>query len=99
MGNLSNLYVSRSFQSIIHLATDNTASANLIGLEDGFGNPIGVSVNTAGDLFLSGSLTASLKGGKVILTDEKGGIATVTATDLKAGNGIVHVIDAVVLPK
>lgn len=46
-----------------------------------------------------GTLTASLKNGKVILTDEKGGTATVTATDLKAGNGIVHVIDAVVLPK
>ncbi len=46
-----------------------------------------------------GSLTASLKNGKVILTDEKGGVATVVATDLKAGNGIVHVIDTVVLPK
>lgn len=28
-----------------------------------------------------------------------GGIATVTATDLKTGNGVVHVINAVVLPK
>ncbi len=46
-----------------------------------------------------GSLTASIKEGKVILTDEKGGVATVVATDLKAGNGIVHVIDTVVLPK
>jgi uncharacterized surface protein with fasciclin (FAS1) repeats len=46
-----------------------------------------------------GSLTASLKEGKVILTDEKGGVATVVATDIKAGNGIVHVIDTVVLPK
>ena len=46
-----------------------------------------------------GTLIASLKNGKVILTDEKGGTATVTATDLKAGNGVVHVIDAVVLPK
>lgn len=46
-----------------------------------------------------GSLTASLKEGKVILTDEKAGVATVVATDLKAGNGIVHVIDTVVLPK
>lgn len=46
-----------------------------------------------------GSLTASLKNGKVILTDEKGGTATVTATDLKAGNGVVHVIDGVIMPK
>jgi uncharacterized surface protein with fasciclin (FAS1) repeats len=45
-----------------------------------------------------GKLTASLKGGKVVLTDEKGGQATVTATDLKATNGVIHVIDAVLLP-
>jgi uncharacterized surface protein with fasciclin (FAS1) repeats len=46
-----------------------------------------------------GTLTASMKDGKVILTDENGGVSTVVATDLKAGNGIVHVIDSVVLPK
>ncbi len=46
-----------------------------------------------------GKLTATLQNGKVILTDEKGGTATVVATDLKAGNGVVHVIDSVVLPK
>ena len=46
-----------------------------------------------------GTVTASLKNGNVILTDEKGGTATVVATDLKAGNGIIHVIDSVVLPK
>lgn len=46
-----------------------------------------------------GTLTASLKDGKVILTDENGNSATVVAADLKAGNGVVHVIDSVVLPK
>ncbi|MBI2272388.1 MAG: fasciclin domain-containing protein [Bacteroidetes bacterium] len=46
-----------------------------------------------------GNLTASLKDGKVILTDENGATATVVATDLKAGNGVIHVIDGVVLPK
>jgi uncharacterized surface protein with fasciclin (FAS1) repeats len=46
-----------------------------------------------------GTLTASLKDGKVILTDENGGVSTVVATDIKAGNGVVHVIDTVVLPK
>lgn len=46
-----------------------------------------------------GTLIASLENGKVILTDEKGAKATVVATDLKAGNGVVHVIDSVVLPK
>jgi len=46
-----------------------------------------------------GSLTASLKDGKVVLTDENGGTSMVVATDLKANNGVIHVIDTVVLPK
>lgn len=46
-----------------------------------------------------GKLTASVKKGKVVLTDEKGGEAVIVATDLKASNGIIHVIDSVVLPK
>ena len=37
--------------------------------------------------------------GKVKLTDESGKSAFVTATDLKGTNGVVHVIDGVVLPK
>lgn len=45
-----------------------------------------------------GKLSASIVEGKVILTDEKGGKATVTATDLKGTNGVIHVIDAVLLP-
>lgn len=46
-----------------------------------------------------GILTASLKGKKVILTDEKGGVSTVTAADLNQTNGIIHVIDTVLMPK
>lgn len=57
MGNLSNLYISQSFQSLIHLATNNTASATLIELEDGYGNPLGLSVNTRGDLSVTSSIT------------------------------------------
>ena len=49
---------------------------------------------------LSGvKLTLSLKNGKVILTDEQGGKSTIVEKDLKAGNGFVHVIDNVLLPK
>jgi len=68
------------------------ASAVLKAINDGKGK---VTLKTVS----GGALTASLKNGKVILTDEKGGIATVTATDLKAGNGVVHVIDTVLMPK
>ena len=45
-----------------------------------------------------GTLTASLQGGKVVLTDEKGGTATVTIADVYQSNGIIHVVDAVLLP-
>ncbi len=45
------------------------------------------------------TLIASLKEDRVILTDSNGSAATVTATDLKASNGVIHVIDSVVLPK
>lgn len=46
-----------------------------------------------------GTLTASLDNSKVKLTDEKGGSAYVITTDLKGSNGVIHVIDTVVLPK
>ena len=46
-----------------------------------------------------GTLTAMMKDGKVWLKDENGNKAQVTAVDLKGSNGVIHVIDAVVLPK
>jgi uncharacterized surface protein with fasciclin (FAS1) repeats len=46
-----------------------------------------------------GTLTATIENGKVKLTDEKGGFSFVTVTDLKGSNGVIHVIDSVVLPK
>ena len=42
-------------------------------------------------------LIAAVENGKVVLTDEKGGKVTVTATDLKATNEVTHVIDVVLL--
>ncbi|HEV2487952.1 MAG TPA: fasciclin domain-containing protein [Terracidiphilus sp.] len=45
-----------------------------------------------------GTLTASLEDGKVMLTDEKGGMATVTIADVYQSNGAIHVIDSVLLP-
>ena len=45
-----------------------------------------------------GTITVSVENGKVVLTDGKGGKATVTQTDIMASNGVIHVIDAVLLP-
>jgi len=68
------------------------ATAVLAAIKKGNGS---VSVKTVS----GGTLTASLDNGKVKLTDEKGGSAYVTVTDLKGSNGVIHVIDSVVLPK
>lgn len=44
-------------------------------------------------------LTAAVVNGAVVLTDENGGTATVVAADVKGSNGVVHVTNAVSLPK
>lgn len=45
-----------------------------------------------------GKLTATLEGKNVIITDEKGGRSTVTIADVKQSNGVIHVVDSVLLP-
>ena len=46
-----------------------------------------------------GTLVAKSTGGKVTVTDEKGGVATVTIADVYQSNGVIHVVDKVLLPK
>lgn len=44
-------------------------------------------------------LTAKSTDGAITLTDENGNVATVTIADVDQSNGVIHVIDAVLLPK
>ena len=44
-------------------------------------------------------LVASIKDGKVTLTDENGGSAMVTIADVRQSNGVIHVVDHVLLPR
>ena len=53
------------------------------------------AVNTVGGCVLQ----AKMDGDKITLTDETGGVATVTIADVKQSNGVIHVIDKVLLPK
>ena len=46
-----------------------------------------------------GTLTAKTSGDKVMVMDEKGGSATVTIADVYQSNGVIHVVDKVLLPK
>ncbi|XWN34034.1 MAG: fasciclin domain-containing protein [Devosia sp.] len=45
-----------------------------------------------------GTITASVDGDNVVLTDAQGNTATVVIADVDASNGVVHVIDGVLLP-
>ena len=45
-----------------------------------------------------GTLKASMSGKDLVLTDEKGGTAKVTIADVFQSNGVIHVVDTVVMP-
>ena len=68
------------------------ANAVIVAIKKGNGTATLTTVS-------GGKLSATIENGKVKLTDEKGGTAFVTATDLKGSNGVIHVIDSVVLPE
>ena len=46
-----------------------------------------------------GTLTAMMKGKDLILTDENGSMSKVTIADVYQSNGVIHVVDTVLLPK
>jgi uncharacterized surface protein with fasciclin (FAS1) repeats len=76
-----------------HVVAGNlNAKAVMAAIEKG--NGIAVLSTVSG-----GKVSASVEDGKVVLTDENGAKSIVTTTDLKASNGVIHVIDTVVMPK
>jgi len=46
-----------------------------------------------------GSLWIMMDGDKLAIKDEKGGVAYVTIKDVNQSNGVIHVIDHVLMPK
>lgn len=76
-----------------HVVEGAVDAATLVGAIEEAGDA-GYTVTTVG----GGTLTATLAEGAVILTDANGGTSTVTATDVEASNGLVHVIDTVLMP-
>ena len=61
-------------------------------IKDGKGKALVKTVN-------GGVLVAKTNGNKVMLTDENGSVATVTIADVYQANGVIHVIDKVLLPR
>ena len=75
-----------------HVVAGKVSAAELIGMINAGGGKATLTTVSGG------KLTAAIMGGKVMLTDEKGGMATVTQADLIGTNGVIHVTDAVSLP-
>jgi uncharacterized surface protein with fasciclin (FAS1) repeats len=68
------------------------AAALIKQIDDGGGK---ATLKTAA----GGTLTATVSGKTVSVTDESGGISKVTIADVNQSNGVIHVVDKVLLPK
>jgi uncharacterized surface protein with fasciclin (FAS1) repeats len=76
-----------------HVVSGKFNSSDLIKLiKDGHG--MATLTTVAG-----GKLWVTMKGKKITLKDENGGVADVTIKDVNQSNGVIHVIDHVLLPK
>ena len=76
-----------------HVVAGNMTAADLAkAIKDGGGS---AKLKTVA----GGTLTATEAGGTITLTDEKGGKSTVTQADVIQSNGVIHVVDSVLMPK
>jgi uncharacterized surface protein with fasciclin (FAS1) repeats len=76
-----------------HVVAGNLMAADVVAaIKKGNGKAEVATVN-------GGKLTITMMGDKVMITDANGNSAHVVAADLKGSNGVVHVIDSVLLPK
>jgi uncharacterized surface protein with fasciclin (FAS1) repeats len=75
-----------------HVVAGKLTSTDIVGaIKNGGGSATLTTV--AGE-----KLTARLSGNSVVITDGKGGQSAVTTVDVMQSNGVVHVIDSVLLP-
>jgi uncharacterized surface protein with fasciclin (FAS1) repeats len=75
-----------------HVVAANAMSTDIVGMIEADGGTH--KVGTVGGC----DFTASMKDGMVQITDGMGNVATVTISDVKQSNGVIHVIDTVLLP-
>ena len=75
-----------------HVVAGKLTSTDIVGAIKAGGGK--ATLNTvSGD-----KLTARLSGNSVVITDGKGGQSAVTTVDVMQSNGVVHIIDSVLLP-
>ncbi len=76
-----------------HVVSGEVMAADLVAAIESAGAD-GYTIETVN----GGTLTAMMEGGNVMLRDAQGNTATVSATDVDASNGVIHVIDTVLMP-
>jgi len=75
-----------------HVVAGRVTAADVMKLiKDGGGKATLTTVN-------GGTLTASMMGKRIMLTDAKGGMSHVTIGNVMQSNGVIHVVDGVLLP-
>jgi len=97
-GTVENLLKPENKDKLVKILTYHVVKANAMSpaiakmiKDDGGKHPI---TTVSGD-----KLVAMMKGDKIVLHDESEGTATVTIANVKQSNGVIHVIDHVLLPK
>ncbi len=75
-----------------HVVATSALAGDIVGMIDADGGTH--PVETVGGC----TLQATYAGDKITLTDENGREANVTIADVKQSNGVIHVIDRVILP-
>jgi len=97
-GTVSSLLMPENKDKLVKILTYHVVSGNLdasavvAAIKKGNGKAVLTTVS-------GGTLTATMEKDKVKLTSDSGNYAYVIQTDLKASNGVIHVIDSVLLPK
>lgn len=96
MSSLNNLYISQSYQGLLHFGTNQTASATLGIIEDGLGNSLGLYLNNSGDLKTTTSISSSLiettklvVKNKIELTGSVDILGSVTASNAYITNNLI----------
>ncbi len=96
-GTVESLLKPENKDQLVKILTCHVVAANAMSdaimkmvADDGGAHP----VKTVGGC----EFTAMVKDGKVMIQDGQGNAATVTIADVKQSNGVIHVIDTVLLP-
>jgi len=76
-----------------HVVSGKYSSKDIVNaIKKGNGKAMFTTVN-------GGMLTAMLDGSNVVITDANGGTSMVTIADVNQSNGVIHVVNTVMLPK